>query len=403
MDKHILVLNVGSSSTKFSLYRVVHATLSPVLTGQVTRVEQHNQFTVHYSAESSPQLWQEHESADHHSSVISRILQFLDSRGLGLAVTTVGHRVVHGGMAFSAPVLINDEVFASLQQLQALAPLHQIHNLQAIATVKRYMPKVRQVACFDTAFHRSMPAVAQTFAIPKSLTEQGIRPYGFHGLSYQYIASVLPSIAAPQDLARVVVAHLGSGASLCAMRDLHSVATTMSFTPLDGLAMATRSGAIDPGALLYLLKNKTMTVEQLEQLLNHQSGLLGLSGISADLAVLLASNQPDAVAAVAHYIYRIVLALASMVAAIGGINTLVFTAGIGQHSPQLRERVCQQLAWLGINLDAQANLNNARCISSRDSKVAVYVIATDEELMIAQHCLELDANGESKKDNKDDY
>ncbi|MCR8923330.1 acetate/propionate family kinase [Dasania sp. GY-MA-18] len=396
MDRQILVLNVGSSSIKFSVYQqAADGLLKVLLSGQLTHQGQNREFKVDCFASDcfasdSRQQWQEARVDNNRKADVARILDYLANSKAGFAITLVGHRVVHGGTSFAKPALINEQVLASLRELQDLAPLHQAHNVDAIAAVAELWPSVKQVACFDTAFHHSMPAEAQTFAIPKHFTEQGIRPYGFHGLSYQYIASILPSVKPKPCLSRVLVAHLGSGASLCAMRDLRSVATTMSFTPLDGLAMATRSGAIDPGVLLYLLNNKAMTVEQLQQLLNHQSGLLGMSGISADLRELLASDHPAASAAVDHYIYRIVLALGSMAAAAGGIDTLVFTAGVGQHCAQVRERVCQQIAWLGVKLNTQANASHAQCISHKDSQVAVYVIATDEALMIAQHCLALD-------------
>ncbi len=304
-------------------------------------------------------------------------------------MAAAGHRVVHGGERFAAPVLVNQEVLQALQALVPLAPLHQPHNLDAIRALAHVKPGIPQVACFDTAFHRTQPAVAQAFALPQELTEAGIARYGFHGLSYEYIARVLPGIAGETGRGRVVVAHLGNGASMCALQGGRSIATTMSFTALDGLPMGTRSGSLDPGVILYLLSERGMDVAALTDLLYHRSGLLGMSGLSSDMRALLASNASSARAAIDVFVYRIRRELGSLVAALGGLDALVFTAGIGEHAAPIRARVCEQTAWLGIRLDPEANARGGPRISGPDSSVSVWMIPTNEELMIAEHTVAL--------------
>jgi acetate kinase len=299
----------------------------------------------------------------------------------------VGHRVVHGGEQFAAPVLVDDPILDQLEKLAPLAPLHQPHNLAPIRVIGRIAPNVAQVACFDTAFHRSQPPVSQIYALPRDLSATGVKRYGFHGLSYDYIASVLPGLVGDAARGRVVVAHLGNGCSMCAMRDGESVATTMGFTALEGLPMGTRSGAIDPGVILYLLTERAMSVADVSDLLYHRSGLLGMSGISNDMRTLLASNAREAADAVDLFVYRITRELGSLAAALGGLDVLVFTAGIGEHAAPVRARVCENAAWLGIRLDAAANLSGDPRISTADSPVSVWVVPTNEELMIARHTL----------------
>jgi acetate kinase len=274
---------------------------------------------------------------------------------------------------------------AELERLVPLAPLHQPHDIAAIRVLQKAAPGVRQVACFDTAFHAGQPDVAASFALPRELTAKGIRRYGFHGLSYEYIVSVLPRIAPDLASGKIVVAHLGNGASLCAVSDRRSIATTMSFTPLDGLPMGTRIGALDPGVVLYLLRQEGMTAEAIERLLYERSGLLGVSGLSSDMRVLLASKAPAAKEAVDLFVYRIGRELGSLVAALGGLDALVFTGGIGEHAAPIRSRVCGDARWIGIELDDAANAGHGSRLSTAASKVQAWVIPTDENLMIARH------------------
>jgi len=299
----------------------------------------------------------------------------------------VGHRVVHGGVEFAAPVAIDASVLAKLESLCPLAPLHQPHNLAAIKAIKTQMPGLPQVACFDTAFHRHHPELADWFALPRRFYDEGIRRYGFHGLSYEYIASALPEVAPEIAKARVVVAHLGSGASMCGLRDGRSQDSTMGFTALDGLPMGTRCGALDPGVVLHLNRAHGMDADAIERLLYHDCGLKGVSGISNDMRDLLASDDPKAAQAIDLFVWRICRELGALAAALGGLDGLVFTAGIGERSAEIRARVCARAAWLGIELDDKANRSGGPRISTSASKIAVYAIPTDEELMIARHTL----------------
>jgi acetate kinase len=317
-----------------------------------------------------------------HEAALRVLLRWLDEHFADHSLAAVGHRVVHGGRLYSAPVRIDAAVLAELRRLIPLAPLHQPHHVAAIEAIARSHPALPQIACFDTAFHHGQPAVAAAFALPRRLAEEGVRRYGFHGLSYEYIAGVLPDHLGPEAAeGRVVVAHLGAGASLCAMRRRHSIATTMGFTALDGLMMAQRCGALDPGVVLYLLQQKGMTAEAVGDLLYHESGLGGVSGISDDMRTLLASPDPRAAEAIDLYVYRITRELGSLAA----LDALVFTAGIGEHAAEIRRRVCADAAWLGIDIDAAANASGGPRISSPGSRISAWVIPTDEDLMIAQH------------------
>jgi acetate kinase len=327
-----------------------------------------------------------HEAHDH-TGAISVILAWLKVYFADGELLAVGHRVVHGGQHYSAPVLIDAKVLEELENLIPLAPLHQPHNLATIRALLETMPSLPQVACFDTAFHRTQPAVAQRYAIPRRFADEGVRHYGFHGLSYEYIASVLPAIEPALADARIIVAHLGSGASLCALHKGRSIATTMGFSPLDGLVMGTRCGSLDPGVLLYLMDRHNMDARALEQLLYHQSGLLGVSGISNDMRTLLASDDPRAQEAIELFVYRAGRETGSLAAALGGLDALVFTGGIGEHSAVIRAQVCRQAAWLGLELDDSANETDVSRISTLSSKVSAWAVATDENLMIAHHTL----------------
>ena len=297
----------------------------------------------------------------------------------------VGHRVVHGGAKYAAPVIVTPEILVDLHRLMPLAPLHQPYNLAAIEAVGERLRGVPQVACFDTSFHRSQPAVAELIPLPASIRRGGVQRYGFHGLSYEYIASVLPNEAPEIAHGRVIVAHLGSGASLCAMRDGKSVDSTLGFTALDGLCMGTRPGSMDPGVILYLFQSLRLSVEEVESILYKRSGLLGISDISNDMRDLLASNEPGARLAIEYFVYRCAKEIAALAAVLRGVDGLVFTAGIGENSPEVRERICKACAWLGVELDQRANKNGGPRISTPDSEISVWAIPTNEELMIARH------------------
>jgi acetate kinase len=301
------------------------------------------------------------------------------------SVAAIGHRVVHGGIKFAAPVRIDADVMTELERLVPLAPLHQPHALAAIRAAATAAPGVAQYACFDTAFHRTQPRLAQLFAIPRALTDSGVLRYGFHGISYEYIAARLADVAPEVAAGRVVVAHLGNGASMCALRGGRSVATTMGFTALDGLVMGTRSGAIDPGVVLYLINERKMPAAAVETLLYQQSGLLGVSGISSDMRALLTDAAPAAAEAVALFVHRIVRELGALAAVLGGLDALVFTAGIGEHAPPVRAAVLAQSRWLGLDVDAAANAAGGPRISPPDARASAWVIPTDENLMIARH------------------
>ena len=390
MNKYLLVINAGSSSIKFAIYQKDASSLQLVAdaAGQIEGIGSQPKFTV-----KSPDAvvlvdrTLTIDEAHDHTGAITIIRAWLREYFADGTLLAVGHRVVHGGQHYSAPVLIDEKVLMELEHLVPLAPLHQPHNLATIRALLETMPSLPQVACFDTAFHRVQPAVAQRFAIPRRFTDEGVRRYGFHGLSYEYIASVLPTVEPTLANARIIVAHLGSGASLCALHDGRSVATTMGFSPLDGLVMGTRCGNLDPGVLLYLMDRHSMDARALEKLLYHQSGLLGVSGISNDMRTLLASDDPRAQEAIELFVYRAGCEIGSLAAALGGLDALVFTGGIGEHSAVIRAKVCHQAAWLGLELDDSANEVTTTRISTLDSNLSAWIIPTDENLMIARHTL----------------
>ncbi len=387
MSDTILVLNAGSSSLKFSVFPGHE---SPSREGIICEGECEGiGHRVHFLAKdpAGGSLVDEYlaEGTNHEGS-LAALLRWLEVRYPDNQLVAAGHRVVHGGSLYIAPVPIDATVTAELRRLIPLAPLHQPHNLAAIDALSKLHPSLPQIACFDTAFHHTQPEVATAFALPRRLTAEGIQRYGFHGLSYEYIASVLPDIlGAVADDGRVVVAHLGSGASLCAIHQRKSVATTMGFTALDGLMMSRRCGNLDPGVVLYLMQEKGMTATEVSNLLYNEFGLFGVSGISDDMRTLLASNNPAAKEAVALFVYRIGRELGSMVAALGGIDALVFTAGIGEHAGEIRRRVCEDAAWLGVDLDQSANLAGGAMITRAGSRTSAWMIPTDEDLMIARH------------------
>ena len=382
----LLVLNAGSSSLKFSAFDDADPPRL-LVRGIYEELSTRPRFAAHAGggAALGEQAWAPGTPLGHEGAVEHL---FAWSRGgalEGRRISAVGHRVVHGGARFFGPVVLDAEVLAELHALVPLAPLHQPHSLAVIEAVARKDPRVRQVACFDTAFHRTQPPVAQAFALPRRYAEECVRRYGFHGLSYEYVASALPAIDPRAAAGRTVVAHLGNGASLCALAAGKSVATTMSFTALDGLVMGTRCGAIDPGVLLYLMDRHGLDARALERLLYEESGLLGVSGVSSDMRELLASPAPAAAEAVDLFVYRIGRELGSLAAALGGLDALIFTGGIGEHAAPIRARVCRDAAWLGLELDEGANARGGPRISREGSRPSAWVVPTDEEAMIARH------------------
>lgn len=413
MTDALLILNAGSSSLKFSVFRDSNPPVL-LLHGQLESLLTEPRFVARDATGRVVEKvdWPSGSALNHERAVEFLLTSAVRKKMWQHRFVAAGHRVVHGGTNFTQPVIVDDGVLAELESLVPLAPLHQPHNVAAIRAVASHAPNLPQVACFDTSFHRTQPAVAQMFALPCKLKEAGIQRYGFHGLSYEYIASRLPevvsdhtsstrqrevavehhSLARRSGMAgRVIVAHLGNGASLCAMQGRQSVATTMGFTPLDGLVMGTRCGAIDPGVLLYLMNQRGFDAHALERLLTHESGLLGVSGISSDMRSLLERESTDARAAEAIdlFVYRIAREIGSLAAALGGLDALVFTGGIGEHAPSIRARVCRAASWLGLELDDNANANGSLCISQPSSRVSAWVIPTNEELMIAKHVRQL--------------
>ncbi len=385
MSSSLLVINAGSSSLKFSVF-VDDDPPALMVRGLVEGLNTKAHFIAkeRTGAAIAERRWGEGELD--HEGAIAHLFSWGRQGVLEKhQVAAVGHRVVHGGSKFAGPVLVNDQVMQALDALVPLAPLHQPHNLAAIRAVSKRVPSVTQVACFDTAFHRTQPMVAQSFGLPRRYAEEGVRRYGFHGLSYEYVASVLMGASEKAALGRTVVAHLGNGASMCAMLEARSVATSMSFTALDGLLMGTRCGAIDPGVLLYLMNHYGMSAKNLERLLYEESGLLGVSGVSSDMRELLASSTGAAEEAVQLFVYRIVRELGSLSAAMHGLDALVFTGGIGENAAPIRAAVCREASWLGLEFDEEANARGGPCISRAGSRVSAWVIPTNEELMIAKH------------------
>jgi len=386
----VLVVNAGSSSVKFSLYADARDDARPRLRGQIEGLQGSPTFIVKDANDRvvHDERWSD-AAALSHGDATTRLLEFLD-RELGAApLGAVGHRVVHGGRDFTVPVKVDADVLAALERLIPLAPLHQPHNIAPMRVIAAHAPALPQVACFDTAFHRTQPPIAQAFALPPAITQRGVQRYGFHGLSYEYIASALPELDAAAARGRVVVAHLGNGASMCAMKDGRSVASTMGLTALDGLVMGTRCGSLDPGVVLYLIDELGMDARALEKLLYKESGLLGVSGVSSDMRTLLASELPSAGEAIDLFVYRFRRELGSMVAALDGLDALVFTGGIGEHAVTIRERLCRDAGWLGVELDRQANEAGGPRISAANARVSAWVIPTDEERMISRHTREL--------------
>jgi len=378
----LLILNAGSSSLKFALYDADGAALASTLRGQIAGIGRAATFAISTSGVASPDL----STVRDHKGAIAALIDWLDATGRAGALAGAGHRVVHGGGAFTTPVIVDAATIEKLAQFETLAPHHQPHNVAAIRALAAHRPDLTQIACFDTGFHATMPAVATRLGLPRALEADGMRRYGFHGLSYEYVTGRLRDDG--RLLARLIVAHLGNGCSLCAVKDGKSIATTMGFSTLDGISMATRSGAVDPGALIHLMRQGRSVIE-IEDLLYNKSGLLGMSGSSADMKTLLASDAPEAREAIEFFCYRIVRETGSLAAALGGCDAIAFTGGIGENAAPIRARIAEGLGFLGLELDETANAANATEISTKESRMRAYVVPTDEERVIARHTAQL--------------
>ncbi|HEY2432248.1 MAG TPA: acetate/propionate family kinase [Vicinamibacterales bacterium] len=386
MDAYALVLNAGSSSLKFCVYRSSEPKVWRVeARGQIDGIGSAPKFTAKNEAGERIAGDPLEASVTDGRAALDLLGGWLRGRYAGAKVVGVGHRVVHGGARYRGPTVVTPAVLADLRELVPLAPLHQPYNLDAIEAAAEQLPGVPQVACFDTSFHRGQAAVAELVPLPREIRDRGVQRYGFHGLSYEYIASALPTIAPAIADGRVIVAHLGSGASLCAMKQRRSVDSTLGFTALDGLCMGTRPGALDPGVVLYLFQALGMTPKDVETLLYKKAGLLAISGISNDMRDLIGNEAPAARLAVDFFVYRAAKEIGALAAALGGLDALVFTAGIGENSPEIRRRICEASAWLGVELDAAANAGGRTRISTDGCRVSAWVIPTNEELMIARH------------------
>jgi acetate kinase len=386
MTNAILVLNAGSSSLKFAIYGDDNGALDVLLRGKISGIGSNPVFSARdadglaMSGKDFPPM----DQATGQDDLIPELLDWLNAHQGGVTVKAVGHRVVHGGRHHPEPALITDALLAELETLSPLAPMHQPHNLAAIRCVAASEPHLPQVACFDTSFHRTQDRLAQLFALPRALSDEGIIRYGFHGLSYDYIASTLPVHLGDMADGRVIVAHLGSGASMCAMKNRRSVATSMGFTALDGLVMGRRCGSLDPGVILYLLQEKGLSATDISTMLYKDSGLLGVSGISNDMAVLEADPSAQAQEAIDLFCHRATSELAALASTIGGLDALVFTAGIGENSARIRRQICDRLCWMGVAIDPDANDGHATRISGPSSDIDVLVIPTNEEVVVAR-------------------
>ena len=390
----ILVINAGSSSLKFQVFGIARpGTLKRLVKGQLDGIGTQPRLRVKGSDDAilMDRTYAQEAVGDVSAAIGVAAAWLKDTQNL--APIAIGHRVVHGGPDYGRPVLVNEQVLADLARLTSLAPLHQPHNLAPIGTMLARFPKLPQVACFDTAFHRGHDPVVDHYAIPERFYAQGVRRYGFHGLSYEYVAERLREVAPAGAVGRTIIAHLGSGASMCAVLEGRSVDSTLGFTALDGLPMGTRPGQLDPGVLLHLMSEEGMTVAEVQNFLYRECGLKGLSGGSNDVRWLETSTDPRAALALNHFVYRVGLYAGMMAAALGGVDAFVFTAGIGENSVKLRARITERLAWLGAVLDPTANSTHMQEISSSESRIGLYVIPTDEELMIARHTLGVLSNG----------
>jgi acetate kinase len=389
MPDAILTINAGSSSIKFALFEA-NATLERMASGEVEGIGGAPHFFVRDADGTMlhEKRWAHGEELTH-EELLSPLLDWVEQHLGDAKLIAAGHRIVHGGEKFVEPIRVDANVLLELSKLNTLAPLHEIHNLSAVKAVMALRKNLPQIGCFDTAFHHEMPVIATRLAIPRHFHDEGVRRYGFHGLSYEYISGRMREIAPPLASAKVIAAHLGNGASVCAMQNGKSIDSSMGFTALDGLVMGTRCGTIDPGVLLYFMQARGMSAEAISDLLYKKSGLLGVSGISADVRDLLASEDPAAAEAVALFVFHAARQISALIASLGGLDGLIFTAGIGEHAAPVRTAICARLSWLGISLDEAANIKNAGIISTPSSKIEVHIIPTDEEAMIAKHCLEV--------------
>ncbi|RRH90263.1 acetate/propionate family kinase [Mesorhizobium tamadayense] len=390
MKDTILVLNGGSSSLKFAAFQE-RAELHLLARGSVSSIGHHTRLHIAPAALSPEMDRSLGDEPIDIAKAFEAVASFLADHGLLRQIAKVGHRIVHGGQEFTRATLLDKRTLYALHGLEPLAPIHQAINLEIVGLASRLLPEAEQVGCFDTAFHTARPELAKIYGLPRAMSEQGIVSYGFHGLSYSHIAAKLRDRYGAVAGGRTIVAHLGSGASLCAMRAGASLATTMGFSTLDGLVMSTRCGAIDPGVLLHLLQDRKLSPDELSTLLYERSGLLGVSGISGDMQTLLASKDPAAAQAIDLFVYRIGREIGSLTAALGGLDTLVFTAGIGEHAPQIRQRICEAAAWLGVALDDDLNRDGEELVSTPDSRVEVLVIPADEERAVATELLNFEA------------
>jgi acetate kinase len=384
--RRILILNAGSSSLKFAVYDVA-SRLVLQLSGQISGLGLAPQLAA--QSPGQDRLVEDWSDVDNGRAALERLFDWLEATRWADGMVAVGHRIVHGGRDFVAPTALTPDALHRLQALSSLAPLHQPFNLAAVNAAAARFPRILQVGVFDTAFHAGQPRIARLYALPRDLIDAGLVAYGFHGLSYDYIAGVLREEHGPQAGGRCIVLHLGSGVSLCALKDGESIATTMGFSALDGPPMSTRSGSLDPGLVLHLLQTRGMTADAVSDLLYNRSGLLGVSGLSGDMITLLASDNPHARQAIELYVYRIALEIGSLAAALGGLDTLVFTAGVGENAAPIRAAIAQKSGWLGVRLDPAANHGSRSRISSAESAVSVKVIPTDEQLIIARGVLAL--------------
>jgi len=387
MSAVILVINTGSSSIKFALYQLENLEL--LARGQVAGLN-HAEVTLwEISLHRQPKQTSDLPSVDTHAKAIHYILTWIEQQSENWQLVAAGHRVVHGGVKRARPVVIRPEVLTELRALESLAPQHQPHNLSAVDVINESMPELLQVACFDTAFHATQSDAQRMLPLPAHLREKGLMKYGFHGLSYEYLVGELPRTISASLPEKLIIAHLGNGASACAIYKGKSVASTMGFSTLDGLVMGTRCGSIDPGVLLHLLQIEKMSVEELSACLYEQSGLLGLSGKSADIRQLESSSNPQALIALEVYVSTLAKHISGLAAALQGCDAIVFSGGVGENSIFIREKLILQLAWLGCDLDAEANRQGLSCITNPDSQIQAYVVATNEELVIARHTIDL--------------
>lgn len=386
MSDVILVLNAGSSSIKFAIYACTNVKLPTLISGKIINLGDTPEFLANdINGRLLPQSNSvKFDKTTTHEDVILWLLHWFEHENQAYHIRGVGHRVVHGGAYYTKPTLLTPSIISQLQMLIPLAPLHQPHNLSAIEAVSKWAPKLPQVACFDTSYHHTQAPLARLFALPRKWSDKGIVRYGFHGLSYQYIANRLPRYLGELAEGRVIVAHLGNGASMCAMKNRQSVATSMGFTALDGLMMGQRCGSLDPGVIIHLLRHYKMSIEEIEHMLYNESGLLGVSGISNNMLVLQNSSHPNAKQAIELFCYKAALELSSLVSTINGIDAIVFTAGIGENSAQIRQQICSHLTWLGLALESSANTNHKSVISHPSSLVKVLIIPSNEEFIIAQ-------------------